>query len=109
MYKISRKKKLFGFKRFYKYLAGFFTYFWRKQLSSTWFLLNSRFYVITVQVFWDANKNWQNLQSSRFDINIKHYNKEDWNDNQIIKRQFSFFTDEELPGLKNSRKILSNH
>ena len=47
--------------------------------------------------------------STCFDIIIKHYNKEERKTRQIIKRQFSFFPDEELPGLKIQKKILSNH
>ena len=42
--------------------------------------------------------------STCFDINIKHYNKEERKTRQIIKRQFSFFSDEELPGLKIQKK-----
>ena len=42
--------------------------------------------------------------STCFDINIKHYNKEERKNRQIIKRQFSFFPDEELPGLKIQEK-----
>ena len=72
------------------------------------FLPNSWTYVITVQVFKEDNKNWQNLQLfltliSNITIKKKEKNR------QIIKRQFSFFSRWRIAGFENSRKILSNH